>query len=252
MKSDGLYDKYRLQYDNEDIADTLQHIALRAGYTSLKYTKVTKPSFLGKDNTKPNISNYIKLRKMNGVEYKEKVEIDYDDKVWCPSTELGTVIFRDENKSVFISGNSQSPFSNITLDIKVPKDLKKKHPVLGGEKMKFTYSDCQDAMDIFNIELFKIFEQGDSAGNIFQYPIPTINITKDFDWESPVVKQIMKVTAKYGIPYFSNYINSDMSPDDVRSMCTTEDSKIRIRTKENWVRITHDDGRMEYKKETDI
>jgi anaerobic ribonucleoside-triphosphate reductase len=101
-------------------------------------------------------------------------------------------------------------------------------------------------MDMINMELFKLFEEGDANGNIFQYPIPTINIVKNFDWDTPVMKQILKVTAKYGIPYWSNFVNSDLNPDDVRSMCVTSDSTVRIRTNEPWVKITHDDGRIEY------
>jgi ribonucleoside-triphosphate reductase len=141
---------------------------------------------------------------------------------------------------------SQAPFSNITLDVTVPKDIKKKHPIIGGEKMKFTYGDCQPEVELLTMELFKLFEEGDADGNIFQYPIPTINIVKTTDWDSPVMNQIMKVTAKYGVPYFSNYVNSDLDPSDVRSMCVTESTPIKIRTKRPWSKITHDNGRIEY------
>ncbi|MBE6910114.1 MAG: ribonucleoside triphosphate reductase [Ruminococcaceae bacterium] len=115
---------------------------------------------------------------------------------------------------------TQAPFSNITLDWVVPKDLKDLPALVGGKELDFTYGDCQREMDMVNKAFIEIMIEGDANGRGFQYPIPTYSITKDFDW-SPTEnnKLLFEMTAKYGTPYFSNYINSDMEPSDVRSMC---------------------------------
>ena len=115
---------------------------------------------------------------------------------------------------------TQAPFSNITLDWTVPADLKNLPAIVGGKEMDFTYGDCKAEMDIVNKAFIEIMIEGDANGRGFQYPIPTYSITRDFDW-SPTEnnKMLFEMTAKYGTPYFSNYINSDMEPSDVRSMC---------------------------------
>ncbi len=115
---------------------------------------------------------------------------------------------------------TQAPFVNITLDWVVPQDLKALPAIVGGKEMDFTYGDCQKEMDMVNKAFLEIMIEGDANGRGFQYPIPTYSITKDFDW-SPTEnnKLLFEMTAKYGTPYFSNYINSDMEPSDVRSMC---------------------------------
>ena len=115
---------------------------------------------------------------------------------------------------------TQAPFSNITLDWTVPADLKDQPAIVGGKEMDFTYGDCKKEMDMVNKAFIEIMIEGDANGRGFQYPIPTYSITRDFDW-SPTEnnKLLFEMTAKYGTPYFSNYINSDMEPSDVRSMC---------------------------------
>ena len=115
---------------------------------------------------------------------------------------------------------TQAPFSNITLDWTVPADLKDMPAIVGGKEMDFTYGDCKKEMDMVNKAFIDIMIEGDANGRGFQYPIPTYSITRDFDW-SPTEnnKLLFEMTAKYGTPYFSNYINSDMEPSDVRSMC---------------------------------
>ena len=114
----------------------------------------------------------------------------------------------------------QAPFSNITLDWTVPKDLENLPCIVGGKEMDFTYGEVQKEMDMVNKAFLEIMIKGDSEGRGFQYPIPTYSITKDFDWsETENNKLLFEMTAKYGTPYFSNYINSDMEPSDVRSMC---------------------------------
>ena len=113
----------------------------------------------------------------------------------------------------------QCPFSNLTFDIVVPHTLKNEAVVIGGEYMDAVYGDFQEEMDLFNQAFCDVMLEGDSKGRVFTFPIPTINVTRDFDWDSPVVNRFMEITCKYGIPYFSNYINSDLSPEDAVSMC---------------------------------
>lgn len=113
----------------------------------------------------------------------------------------------------------QCPFSNITLDIKCPKTLKDQPIIVGGEPQKTTYGEYQKEMDIINKAFCEVMLEGDAKGRVFTFPVPTINITKDFDWDSEVVDSIMDITCKYGIPYFANYVNSDLSPEDAVSMC---------------------------------
>ena len=115
---------------------------------------------------------------------------------------------------------TQAPFSNITLDWTVPNDLAELNCIVGGKEMDYKYKDCQKEMDMVNRAFIEIMIEGDANGRGFQYPIPTYSITRDFDWsESENNKLLFEMTAKYGTPYFSNYINSDMEPSDVRSMC---------------------------------
>ena len=115
---------------------------------------------------------------------------------------------------------TQAPFSNITLDWTCPADLKDLPAIVGGKELDFTYGDCQKEMDMVNKAFIELMIRGDANGRGFQYPIPTYSITRDFDWsETENNKLLFEMTAKYGTPYFSNYINSDMEPSDVRSMC---------------------------------
>ncbi|MDE6621849.1 MAG: ribonucleoside triphosphate reductase, partial [Lachnospiraceae bacterium] len=115
---------------------------------------------------------------------------------------------------------TQAPFSNITLDWTVPNDLANLPAIVGGEEMDFTYGDCKAEMDLVNKAFIETMIEGDANGRGFQYPIPTYSITRDFDWSDTENNRLLfEMTAKYGTPYFSNYINSDMEPSDVRSMC---------------------------------
>ena len=115
---------------------------------------------------------------------------------------------------------TQAPFTNVTLDWTVPNDLAELNAIVGGREMNFCYKDCQEEMDMINKAFIETMIEGDAHGRGFEYPIPTYSITKDFDWsETENNKLLFEMTAKYGTPYFSNYINSDMEPSDVRSMC---------------------------------
>ena len=113
----------------------------------------------------------------------------------------------------------QTPFTNITLDLVIPNNMKENAVIIGGELQAETYGEFQQEMDVFNKAFAEVMTEGDANGRIFSFPIPTYNITKDFDWDNEYRQPIWDMTAKYGIPYFSNFVNSDMSPDDMRSMC---------------------------------
>nr|WP_022669703.1 ribonucleoside triphosphate reductase [Hippea alviniae] len=122
----------------------------------------------------------------------------------------------------------QTPFTNITLDLKVPEFLKNQAVIIGGELQNATYGEFQKEMDMFNKAFMEVMSEGDADGRVFTFPIPTYNITKDFDWDNLSLKPLWEATAKYGIPYFANFINSDMSPEDARSMCC----RLRLDTRE--------------------
>jgi anaerobic ribonucleoside-triphosphate reductase len=113
----------------------------------------------------------------------------------------------------------QTPFTNVTLDINVPNFMENEPVILGGKILNDTYGDMQKEMDMFNTIFAEVMSHGDAKGRVFTFPIPTYNITSDFKWETPVAQKIFETTAKYGVPYFSNFVNSDMKPEDVRSMC---------------------------------
>lgn len=113
----------------------------------------------------------------------------------------------------------QTPFTNITMDLNVPSYYADQNVIIGGEVMPETYGEFQSEMNMLNKAYFEVMMQGDSAGQVFTFPIPTYNITKDFDWDNPELEGLWQMSAKYGIPYFSNFINSDMNPEDARSMC---------------------------------
>lgn len=113
----------------------------------------------------------------------------------------------------------QTPFTNITMDLTVPSYYAEQPVIIGGELQERTYKEFQKEMDILNKAFFEVMMEGDNSGRVFTFPIPTYNITKDFDWDNKNIEGLWEMAAKYGIPYFSNFINSDMSPEDARSMC---------------------------------
>lgn len=151
------------------------------------------------------------------------------DTYLAPFVKVDNLTYKQVKQSIqsFVYGvntpsrwGTQAPFTNITLDWTVPNDLAELNALVGGEELDFKYKDCQKEMDMINKAFIEIMIEGDANGRGFQYPIPTYSITKDFDWnESENNKMLFEMTAKYGTPYFSNYINSDMEPSDVRSMC---------------------------------
>ena len=203
---DGNVDKFNMQYDTDKIGDKLQQIGILAGYTTYRTSR---------KNT-----NYIKVRRVESVKPTVRSEIEYDGIVWCPSVDNGTAVFRKDGNT-YISGQSQAPFSNITLDWTVPEDLKHLKSIVGGKEQNFTYGDCKKEMDMVNKAFIEVMLEGDSQGRGHQYPIPTYSITDEFNWDEELEnnKLLFEMTAKYGTPYFSNFVGSDMEPSDVRSMC---------------------------------
>ena len=151
------------------------------------------------------------------------------DTYLAPFVKVDNLSYRDVKKCIesFIYGvntpsrwGTQAPFSNITLDWTVPNDLANLPAIVGGKEMDFTYGDCKKEMDMVNKAFIEIMIEGDANGRGFQYPIPTYSITRDFDWSDTENNRLLfEMTSKYGTPYFSNYINSDMEPSDIRSMC---------------------------------
>ena len=144
--------------------------------------------------------------------FVKKDELDYK-KV---KQEIQQFIF---NLNVPSRWGTQTPFTNVTLDWVCPKDLRELNPKIGGEKVDFTYGDCQKEIDMINKAFIEVMIEGDSNGRIFTFPIPTYNITKDFDWKNENAKALFEMSAKFGIPYFQNFVNSNLNPNDVRSMC---------------------------------
>jgi ribonucleoside-triphosphate reductase (formate) len=122
----------------------------------------------------------------------------------------------------------QTPFTNITMDLTVPSTLADEHVIIGGQPQEATYGEFQPEMDLLNRTFAELMLKGDARGRVFTFPIPTYNITRDFDWDNPVLDPVWRMTAKYGIPYFANFVNSDLDPEDVRSMCC----RLRLDNKE--------------------
>ncbi len=207
IKAEG-FEGCKIATTDIDICDKLQAIASNAGYGSTVLTKTptigTKPIFV------------IRLIKHKDTYIQQIKKVDYSGVIWCPNTENETVIAR-RNGKVFITGNT--PFTNITMDLKVPKFMKDEPVIIGGKTQEQTYSEFQKEMDMFNRAFAEVMSEGDANGRVFTFPIPTYNITEDFDWDNENLRSLWEMTSKYGIPYFSNFVNSDMSPDDVRSMC---------------------------------
>ena len=207
LKGDG-FEGCKISTTDSEVLDGLQQIIVNSGYG---FTVLTRKPTIGK-------KEIFVLRVIKHPEtYIKKIEkVEYEGIIWCPHTINETVIARRRGK-VFITGNT--PFSNITLDFVVPSMMAKEPVIIGGEPQDKTYGDFQKEVNIFNKALGEVFLEGDAQGRVFSFPIPTINITKDFDWENPYLENLWEATRKYGIPYFSNFVNSDMKPEDARSMC---------------------------------
>lgn len=205
----------------EDFKDYIVAIAILAGYTVSKIT-VREPEGVRKQ---PLYKITISESKSEMVSKIEK--INYEGIIWSVHTDNETVIAR-RNGTIFITGNS--PFSNLTMDLVVPSTYKDKYVIVGGEIKDKTYSEFQYEMNMINKAFAEIMLEGDANGRIFSFPIPTYNISKDFQWDNPAFDKIWEMTAKRGVPYFANFVNSDMNPEDARSMCLHPEEELIFRT----------------------
>jgi len=208
VKGDG-HEGCKITTASMTIRDGLMQVAVNAGYGATVLE--VKPRGISK-----KIRYVIRLIEHANTYINTVKEVNYEGIIWCPNTKNETVIARRHGK-IFITGNT--PFTNITLDLKVSPTIGEENVIVGGEIKPDKYKDFQPEMDMINLAFAELMMEGDAKGRVFTFPIPTYNITKDFDWNSPAAEKIFEMTAKYGIPYFSNFINSDMSPDDARSMC---------------------------------
>ena len=200
-------EKLRIITTKEKFAEVLSAIGVLAGYNVSIKTML-------QENTK---TLYEIIFTSTRTEYIQSIEkVEYEGIIWSVHTENETVI-ACRNGQVFITGNT--PFTNITLDLKPPEHFRNQSVIIGGVPHHETYGDFEEEIKLLNKAFLEVMLEGDAKGRVFTFPIPTYNITKDFDWDAEYLKPLWKVTAKYGIPYFANFINSDMKPEDARSMC---------------------------------
>ncbi len=207
VKGDGYVEDNgptRIYTDNPDNLDRLQELCVLCGYGSTVYRRLDTGVF---------VLNLIRNRETH---IQDISRASYKGKVWCPTTRNGTFVARRRGKT-FITGNT--PFTNLTFDWVCPEDLREQIPVIGGEEMPFSYGDLQEEMDLINRAYIEIMSRGDAKGRVFTFPIPTYNITEDFPWDSDNAERLFAMTAKYGLPYFQNFLNSELKPNMVRSMC---------------------------------
>ncbi len=209
IKGDG-HDDCKITTTEESIKDSLLHVIVNAGYGASVLIRHPDNKLSKKDRY------IIRVIKHKDTYINEVKKVNYQGIIWCPNTDNETVVAR-RNGKIFITGNT--PFTNVTLDLEPLKNLTKVPVIIGGENQKETYGDFQNEMDIFNQAFYEVIMDGDAKQRVFTFPIPTINITKNFNWENPKLKLMWEATAKYGINYFSNFINSDLDPEDIRSMC---------------------------------
>jgi anaerobic ribonucleoside-triphosphate reductase len=189
----------------EHVRDLLMMVAANAGYCATCCDGWgDRPDYI------------VKLLVSDETYIREILEVDYEGVIWCPNTDNETVIAR-RNGKVFITGNT--PFTNLTLDVTVPKTFADDSATIAGEILPYKYGDLQKEMDMLNRALAEILMEGDASGRPFTFPIPTYNIWKGEDYEHERWDPIWKMTAETGLPYFANFINSDMTPEQVRSMC---------------------------------
>jgi ribonucleoside-triphosphate reductase len=207
LKADG-HEGSKITTTNIEILNGLQHIAVDAEFG---FTVGTRKPTIGRKTI-----HILRLIDHQDTYIQRIRKVDYSGVIWCPTTDNQTVIAR-RNGKVFITGNT--PFTNITLDLTVPATLRDHPVVVGGRERAETYADFQPEMDAINRAFAEVMMAGDAKGRVFTFPIPTYNITTDFKWDNPALEPLWKMTGKYGIPYFSNFVNSDMSPEDARSMC---------------------------------
>jgi ribonucleoside-triphosphate reductase len=195
--------RIKIYTKDKEVRDSIQELCVLCGYGSSVNKRANGVYVI--NLVRNNITNITKITRKK-----------FKGKVWCPTTRNGTFVAR-RNDKVFITGNT--PFINTTLDWMIPEDLKDKPAIVGGKEQSYTYGDCQEEADMINKAFMECMIEGDASKRIFTFPIPTYNVTKDFDWDSENADLLFEMTGKYGIPYFQNFINSSLKPSDVRSMC---------------------------------
>jgi ribonucleoside-triphosphate reductase len=212
----GLLSTYCCGWDLEDL--------LLSGFTGVKNKTKTKPA----KHLKTALGQLVNFFYTLQGEAAGAQAISSLDTYCAPFIKYDNLSYKEVKQNIqeFVFNLSvptrvgfQTPFVNVTLDLTISPLLKDKPVIIGGKYMKETYSEFQNEMDMFNKAFCEVMTEGDASGRVFTFPIPTYNVTKDFDWDSEVAKEIMKMTSKYGIPYFANFVNSDMKPEDARSMC---------------------------------
>jgi ribonucleoside-triphosphate reductase len=211
VKGDGWREEYRERItvtDGKNL-EALQAIAVLGGYNFTVSER--EPRGISKKK------QYILTLTETKHDYIQKIEkVDYEGVIWSVHTSNETVIAQ-RNGQVFVTGNT--PFTNITLDIVPPSTLAKQPVIIGGKAQDETYGDFQEEMKMIDQAFYEGLMEGDAKGRPFTFPIPTVNITKDFAWDDKNLDPLWEATAKYGVNYFSNFISSDMKPEDARSMC---------------------------------
>jgi len=220
-KGDGWTEKYRQRIvtTDENLLFGLEALAVLAGYNFSVMQRMLQGG-IGK-----KLQHILTLTETQNDYIMQIDKVDYQGVIWSVHTDNETVIAK-RNGQVFITGNT--PFSNITVDITPSPSYAKQPVILGGEPQKETYGEFAEEMKVFNKAFFEAMLEGDKNSSIFTFPIPTINITRDFPWDEPCLEPMWLATAKYGINYFANFIQSDMNPEDVRSMCC----RLRLSNKE--------------------
>jgi len=210
-KGDGWIDGGRIKIitTDKDFANGLMAVGVLAGFN------VSQREREPEGNTKK--LRYELTFTKTKTDYIQKIEeVPYSGIIWSVHTENETVIARRAGQ-VFITGNT--PFTNLTFDLKPSKLYAKANVIIGGKPRDEVYEEFHKEMSMINRAFCELMMEGDAKGRIFTFPIPTYNITKDFDWDNPDYEPLWEMTRKYGIPYFANFVNSDMDPDDARSMC---------------------------------
>jgi anaerobic ribonucleoside-triphosphate reductase len=219
IKGDGI-EGCKIATVSKEIKDSLLQVIANAGYGATVRLRKPVGSISKKD------LYIIRLIKHKDTYINTVKKVNYKGIIWCPSTINETFVAR-RNGKIFITGNC--PFTNVTLDIKPSPSLAKQPIIIGGKPQDETYGEFQEEMNMFNKAFYEVLMAGDAVGRPFTFPIPTVNITKDFKWDNPNLDILWEATAKYGANYFSNFVNSDMNPEDVRSMCLYPEEDILIK-----------------------
>ena len=228
IKADG-HDGCKITTTSEETRDQLVQVAVHAGYGTTVLVRTP-------DNPLSVKTRYVIRVIRHRDTYINSVEkVAYKGVIWCPNTANETVVAR-RNGKVFITGNT--PFTNQTMDLTPSPILRDVPVVIGGEMQRETYGEFQHEMDVLNRAFAEVMLEGDAQGRVFTFPIPTYNVTRDFDWENPNLEPVWAMTSRFGIPYWANFVNSDMDPEDARSMCPLSGrTKVIVCSKQNGIRI---------------